>query len=335
MLHSSSTPIPASLAICLVACLAHAEPWKHLTEADGLPMLMVQSMERHGDEVWVGTLDGLAVFRDGKPKKMVSGQAAWDILPIGNDRYWVGTQQGVLLLEAGETTQGLEGYSVGCLETFGDKALWACAEWAQNITLMEYRDGAWKPMPRFKGRNISDLFKTSSGTVWALVEADGIVAADPAKEPKQWPHHLKGRNVRSFCEDSGGRIWCGTSAKGIMVFEDGTWKRHLAKEEAAITTIKQDAKGHLWAATNANGLWQFDGAKWKNHLRSEGTINFLEVPKDGRVYISSQSVPALRVWTGKAWETVLDIPGMFRAVLQGPDGRLWAGNTINGIYVQP
>lgn len=328
--------LPAALACCLLAApILHAGTWKHITEADGLPVLMVQYMERHGDAVWVGTLDGLVRFRGGKPTKMIERQAAWHVLPIGQDRYWVGTQRGALMLDGQKTTPSLKGYSVGSLETFGDNAIWACAERAQAIALMEHRDGAWKPVPRFKRRNVSDLFKTRSGVVWALVEADGIVAADPTKAPKQWLHHLKGINVRAFCEDAQGRIWCGTWAKGIMVFKDGKWKRHLTKEEAAITTIRQDAKGHLWAATNANGLWQYDGAKWKNHLRDEGTINFLEVPADGRVYISSQSAPALRVWTGKAWDTVLDAPGMFRAVIAGPQGKLWAGNTLSGLYVQP
>ena len=337
MNHTRTKPIPLanSLALCLLASILHAEPWKHITEADGVPVLMVQHLERHGKEIWVGTLDGLIVYRGGKPEKMVSGQAVWDVLPVDKDRYWVGTQNGALLLEGGKTTPSLEGYSVGSLEKLGDKAIWACAEKAQNITLMEYREGSWKRVTRLKGRNVSDLFRTRSGAVWTLVEADGIVAADPSEEPKKWPHHLGGRNVRSFCEDTKGRIWCGTWAKGIMAFEDGKWKRHLGKEEVAFTTIKQDGKGHIWAATNANGLWEFDGAKWKKHLREEGTINFLEVPADGHVYVSSQSAPALRTWTGKAWKTILDAPGQFRAVIHAPRGKLWAGNTIAGLYVQP
>jgi ligand-binding sensor domain-containing protein len=324
------------LAFCsLAAPLLRAEPWKHVTEVDGITMLMIQFIERHGDDVWVGALDGLAVFRGGKPRKMVTGQATWDVLPVGHDRYWVGTQLGAVLLEGEKATPSLKEYSVGSLETFGDKALWAAAGKAEKITLMEYREAAWKPVPRFKGRNVSGLFRTRSGALWVMLEADGIVAAAPAKDPGEWEHHLKGLNVKSFCEDAGGRIWCGAWAKGILVFEGGTWKRHLDKEEAAITAIKQDGKGHLWAATNASGLWQYDGAQWTNHLRAEGTINFLEVPADGRVYVSSQSAPALRFWTGKAWETVLEAPGMFRTVINGPGGKLWAGNTISGLYVQP
>ena len=109
----------------------------------------------------------------------------------------------------------------------------------------------------------------------------------------------------------------------------------MEKEDAAVTTIREDARGHIWAATNANGLWQFDGDNWTNHLREEGTINVLEVPEDGRVYVSSQSVCELRVWTGEEWRTLLEAPAMFRAVINGPGGEIWAGNTLTGLYVQP
>jgi ligand-binding sensor domain-containing protein len=336
MSHIRPHAIPVALVgTLLAASFLQAEPWKHITEADGLPIQMVQFMERHGEDVWVGTLDGLVMFRGGTPRKIVTGQAAWDVLPIGQDRYWIGAQQGALLMEGPKMTSSLKDYSVGSLEAFGDKAVWACAQQGDRILLMEHRDGVWKPVPRFKGRDVSGLFKTRGGVLWAVLEADGVVEADPAKEAAQWAHHLKGINVRSFCEDAEGRIWCGAWSKGVMVFEKGQWTRNLEREGAAVTTIKQDGDGHIWAATNANGLWQFDGAQWKSHLRGEGTINFLEVSANGRVFVSSQSVRSLRAWTGKAWDAVLEAPGMFRAVIDGPGGKLWAGNTISGLYVQP
>ncbi len=326
----------AILTVCIFAAsLLRAGEWKNVKSADGLPINMVQLMKRVGNDVWVGTLDGLVRFRNGKGAKVVAGQAVWDVLAHGKDRYWIGTQNGILLLEGGKTSQSLTGFSVGSLESFGKKGVWAVAERGDRFSLRELRDGVWKAHPRFKGKSVSDLFRTRSGTVWALVETNGIVAADPVKDPSKWVHHLKGINVRSFCEDAQGRIWCGTWGRGIKVLEKGDWTSHLKKEKAAITSIKQDGKGHIWAATNANGLWQYDGAKWKNHLRQEGTINVLEVPANGRVYVSSQSVPVLRVWTGKVWDKVLDVPGALRAVITGPGGKLWAGNTLNGIDLKP
>jgi len=325
----------AVLAACLLTGpLLQGGEWKHVTSADGMPVGMVQFMKLLDGEVWMGTMDGLVRFAGGKGTKVLA-EAAWDMLPAGAGRYWIGTAGGAWLLENGKLTQSLKGVSVGSLERFGDQAIWAVAGKGETTGLMEYRDGAWTEAPRFKGRAVADLFPVRNGTVWVALEADGIVAADPAKEPSQWAHHLKGVNVRSFCEDGQGRLWCGTWGKGVMVLEAGRWQPHLAKEKSAVTTLVQDGEGHLWAATNANGLWQYDGTAWKQHLAKEGTINVLERTADGRIYISSQSVPALRVWSGKTWVTLLDVPGCFRTVILGVDRKLWAGNTVTGLYIQP
>jgi len=324
----------------LIACLGnggllHAGDWRNITECDGVPVGMVQFMKRIDNDVWVGALDGLVQFTDGTGTKIVSGQAVWAVLCDGKDRYWLGTDQGILLLEGGKISQSLTGASVGCLKRFGEQAVWAVAGDRDAFSLREWRDNAWRVHPHFKGKSVSDLFTARDGTVWALVESDGIVAADPARNPAEWVHHLQGVNVRSFCEDDKGRIWCGTWGRGIKVLEGVKWTSHLAGEEAAITAIVQDGDGHLWAATNANGLWEYDGTEWHNHLRDAGSINVLECAADGRVYVSSQSVAALRVWDGQAWTDLVTAPGGFRTVVIGPDNKLWAGHTLSGIYVQP
>jgi ligand-binding sensor domain-containing protein len=313
-----------------------AAPWRHLTEVDGLPGQQVQFVERHGDAVWAGTLDGLVAFRRGQPATVVTGEAVWDIEPMQEGRYWIGTGSGILLLEGATTSRSLEGYSVGRLARFGADCCWAIADREDQTQLLEHCDGEWRPVPRFAKQQVTDMFPARDGMmVWVLLETDGLLAADPAAEPERWAHHLEGVRVPSFCEDTKGRIWCGTWGRGVMRLEGETWTHELEEEDAAVTTIKEDGRGHIWAATNANGLWEYDGERWTNHLREEGTINVLQVPSDGRVYVSSQSVCSLRVWTGEKWETLVEAPSVFRAVTVGPAGKLWAGNTLTGLYVQP
>jgi len=336
--RSTSMRVSAVRLVALAACLftsplVQAAEWKHVTTADGMPVGMVQFLKLLDGEVWMGTMDGLVRFGDGKQTKVLA-EATWDVLPGGPGRYWIGTADGVWLLEKEKLTQSLKGVSAGSLERFGDQAIWAVAGRGETTGLMQYRDGTWTEPPRLKGRVVTDLYPMRNGTIWVALEADGIVAADPAQEPAQWPHHLKGVNVRSFCEDGQGRLWCGTWGKGVLLLDAGKWHPHLSKERSAITTLVEDGKGHLWAATSANGLWQYDGAQWKQHLAREGTINVLERAADGRVYISSQSVPALRVWSGKSWITLLDVPGSFRTVILGPEKKLWAGHTVTGLYIQ-
>jgi len=332
--RNSGLVVATLIGCALLSGGADGAEWKHITAAAGLPGARVQFVQRDGDAVWVGTLDGLAMFRGGKASTVVTGEAVWDMLPMGGKRYWLGTGNGILLLEGTKTARSLAGYSVGRLARFGEDGAWAVADRADRTELFEYVDGEWRPAEHFAREVVTDLFQTRDGKVWALLEANGLVAADPGVPPAQWQRHLEGINVASFCEDTRGRIWCGTWGRGIRAYDGEKWERVLKKEDATITTIREDGNGHIWAATNAHGLWEFDGTQWHNHLRKEGSINVLEAPGDGRIYVSSQSVCDLRVWTGKEWRTLLEAPAMFRDVVVGPGDRLWAGNTVTGLYVQ-
>jgi ligand-binding sensor domain-containing protein len=300
-----------------------------------LPGTEIQFLKSDGHSLWVGTLGGLAVLREGAAETIVKDEAVWDMETMPDGSAWVGTDKGILRLDGNTPARSLSGASVGRLVRFGHDSCWAIADRGDVSQLLELKDGKWTPAPYFIGKAVADLFPTGSGTVWVILDTNGIVAANPEQESDLWIHHLEGINIRAFHKDSRGRVWCGTWGRGIMVLEGGKWTRHMAGETAVFTAIEEDGNGHIWAATNANGLWQFNGERWINHLRDEGVINVLQAPGDGNVYISSQSNPALRVWTGAAWKTVADAPTMFRTVMLGPDGKLWAGNTLDGLYRQP
>ena len=327
----------ASLAASLVAApiITYAGDWKHITPENGLVGSAVQFVEELDGAVWVGTLSGLAVFRNGQTSAVVNGEAAWDVAPAGANRYWIGTDNGVLLLEGENTTRHLQGYSVGRLANLGTDQMLAIGDQQAKTVLFRYADGKWDTVEELAYATPSDIFQNGDGTAWVILEANGIVKAQTETEPDKWEKHLEGINVISFCYDQKQQIWCGTWGRGIMLYKAAKWENILEDEDAAITTIKEDGNGHIWAATNANGVWEYDGNEWKNHLREEGIINVLEVPADGRVYVSSQSVCPLRVWTGDTWQTLVTAPTMFRSIAIGPNGKLWAGNTLDALYVQP
>ncbi|MBS3762027.1 MAG: hypothetical protein KGZ25_01865 [Planctomycetes bacterium] len=322
------------LGCVLVSGAVEGAEWKHVTRDNGLPGMGVQFLQRDADSVWVGTLGGLAVFKNGKVTTVVKGEAVWGILPVDEGRHWIGTDKGILRLERQKTTRSLSGYSVGRIAAFGDDSALAVADRRDETRLFRFADTKWEPVGHFAREVVSDLFETPDGKVWMLMEANGVVVADPDLPPEKWQRHLQGINIASFCRDGEGRVWCGTWGRGIRAYDGEKWEPLLKKEDSTITTIREDGKGHIWAATNANGLWQFDGSQWQNYLHKEGSINILKVPRDGKVYISSQSVCDLRVWTGKQWSTVLEAPTMFRDIVIGPNKKVWAGNTVTGLYVQ-
>jgi ligand-binding sensor domain-containing protein len=320
--------------ICISAASHAATPWKHLTTSDGLPSSQVQFIKTQGADVWVGTLAGLSVFRNGKLEAVEKNEAVWDVMPV-SDGLWFGTDNGIVFQKGAVTDRSITGEAVGRIVRFGTNAIWAVSKKSDSARVMEFSAGKWQPVKRFAGLKPSEMFVTRSGVVWVMLEANGVVVADPAQAPEQWKHHQQGVNLTSFCEDKQGRVWCGTWDRGVMYLENGEWKRMMTDIGSVVTAVRQDGKGHMWLATNSNGVWQYDGANWVNHLNEEGTINMLETTPDGKLYVSSQSECSLRQWTGTAWDKILDVPTMFITVQLDAKGKLWAGNILDGVYVQP
>lgn len=311
-----------------------AAPWKHLTTSEGLPAMQTQFIKVQGGDVWVGTLEGLARFRDGKVETYLKGEPVWDVLTSG-DTIWIGTDNGIVRQKGTVGERSLEKLAVGRMVVFGSNTIWAICKQRDSARLMQLAGGAWQPVERFARQKVADLNVARSGAVYVILEANGVVVATPGQPPEQWKHHQQGVNLTAFLEDKQGRFWFGTWDRGVMILENGEWKRMLTDEDAVITAVRQDGKGHIWVATNAHGVWQYDGANWINHLNEEGTINMLETSADGKVFVSSQTECSLRQWNGTGWDKVVDVPTMFITVRADAKGKLWAGNILDGVYVQP
>ncbi len=328
-----------TLAVAAIPSLMWAGTWTHLTDENGLPDRQVQCVRHVDDAIWIGTMKGLTVFRDGAPRIVIEDVPVWDVVAAGENRVWVGTRSGITLLENDSIVDdaGITGYSVGKIRPTGDRGgFWAIGQIGDGSILLEYdlEDG-WRELPEFYRRDVTDLYRGRDGTMWVSLESDGILAAHPQQPRDQWIHHLSGFYIASFFEDADDRVWLGTWGRGAFVFEDSDWQRHVGQESGAVIAIRQDADGHIWLATTSHGLWQHDGENWVNHLEAEGAINMIETTTDGRLLISGQTVTDLRAWNGDDWDTLFASKAMISTLAQGPDGKIWAGTIFAGVYVEP
>ena len=315
-----------------------AEPWRHVTKAGGLPGEEIQFLRTDAaGAVWIGTLTGLGVFRDGKFTTVAAAGAFWDLLPMGPDTYWAGSGNGALLLAGGKQTPSLPGNMVAPIIRYNATTVWALAKnrGTANNALMEHAGQEWKPVARFEKERVVDLLQTRSGAVWVAVEGNGVFMVPPQSDPATATHHLPGLNVTALREDSQGRVWCGLWGKGVAVWEKDAWTRHLSKEKSVIIGIREAANGVIWVATNEQGVWRFDGKTWTNDLADEGSINMLETTSDGRVWISSQMTGGLRYWDGKKWQVSLANPLPIRCLVETKDKTIWAGGVLDGVYIRP
>ena len=329
------------LAMALVSLggwAAAGEGWKAYTNAEGLPGNEIQFLKQDdAGAIWVGTLQGLGVWRDGKFAVALKDCPAYDVLTQGQGQRWVGTGNGAVLIN-GEVRKGdLKGSLVAPLVAYDDKTVWAIAKdrGTEQNKLVAWSGGEWQPVDRFKAEKVVDLARTPSGTVWVTIDGDGAYAVDPKQGVASAVKHLKGSNVNPIAEDSKKRTWAGLLKGGVMAFDGKEWTRHLEKEKSAVFSIKEDAAGNIWVATNANGIWRYDGKKWTNDLAEEGAITMLATTSDGKVWISSQMTGGLRYWENGKWTVALAGPLPVRCLLETKDKKVWAGGVLDGVHVQP
>ncbi len=313
-----------------------SEPPDHLTIGEGLPGNEIQFLrERQDGAIWIGTLTGLGLFRNGKCAIIVKKSQVWDVLPAGEGQHWVGTGHGVLRAGKEQSEPALKGYSIAPLVQVNDKKIWAVVKEAkgQKSFVAECKGKEWTPVKALEGERAKDLFRTTDGRLWISVEGNGILEVPSSDATDQAVRHLEGREVTAFQEDDQGRIWCGTWGYGLHVLEKAQWTRHLPREKSAILDIDVDSRGDIWVATSAHGLWRQDGKNWVNDLKEERGINLVEPTSDGRVWISNQARGGLRYWDGKVWRQALPGPLPMRCLLETKSGDIWVGGVLDGVHI--
>jgi len=338
------------LGTASITATLRAGEWRNVTADDGLPGNEVQMLKAAKDGgVWVGTLSGLALHRDGKIMLLTkegilvnAGEGAvwrtsmWDITPAEENSYWLGTGNGVHLVGGGKNKTFLRGTTVAPIVRGGGRTFYAISkDLRTESNVLVFTDGTdWQPVPEFKGVSVVDLTRGPDGTIRVVEDANGVHAFAAATGPARRAHDLSGRNVTALLQDSQHRVWCGTWGQGLFVKDgDNAWQRHLEKEKSAILGLAESTDGAVWVATSANGLWHFDGRDWRSMLSDEGGINLLQATSDGKVWISSQAQGGLRYWDGTAWQTSLTNPLPIRCLLETPDKRLVAGGVLDGLHV--
>jgi len=338
--------LPALLLALLLglAAPAGAATWETLTTENGLPNDEIQFLHEDAKgAVWIGTLGGLARYRDGQLETILEKGQIWQVLRLQDGRIMVGTNSGVLILPENpeaesEPVRGLKNNTVSPIVPLENGRVWALRKdrGTEENELMAWKGGeTWEPVEALQGKRVVDLIRARDGAVWAAIEGDGVVeVSDPVGAPEQATHHLEGLNLTTLAEDGQGRLWCGVWQRGLMVHEGGQWHRHLGQEDSYIFNIT-DAEGTLWVGTSANGLWRYDGKRWENELSEEGAVNTLVwTPQAERVWISTQQQGGLRYWEDGEWITALEGPLPVRTVIERANGEIWAGGVLDGVHIK-
>lgn len=229
----------------------HAGETDSFGEAQGLPDAQVQSLAISGDEAYVGTTGGVAVFSGGRfSRVLASGVLATALLATPSELYVGSEDQGVMRIP-------LEGRRP-------NPNLGSDTEIAEVRQLFATGDAVFAV-----GRN--GLYRRDSHELgWRRVLDPGAAA-------------LSDRNISALAADGDGRLWVGYFDRGLdLVSGDalqggssGGRVRHVEDEHVfCVNRIFPDSKTGAIDVATANGLVRFDysGSEQQVLTRADGLI---------------------------------------------------------------
>lgn len=347
-----SRALPVVLFATASVALA-ADPWKHYRNRDteGLAGDEIQFIQPIGEDVWIGTADGLTRFRDGQFTKVTQMAAEagarrkdgegktepqpfehtiWEILPDGEDTFLVATSKGVFRMKDAILREKVYRGTLTPLLRRGENTLWGKA----GGRIVARNEDGWKALHELRNKRIIDMLQVPSGDIWIILDGDGALRVKPDQDLADAAHEHRGMNIRMVFEDSKERAWVGFWDGGVAVLDDGRWTQYLDWEETAVLRFAEDKAGNIWIASN-QALWRYDGEEFEAMVEDQGPINLLYATSDARIWMSTQRFGGLHYRDNGEWKPSLDQRVPIRCMVELDDGTLCAGGILTGVYILP
>jgi signal transduction histidine kinase/ligand-binding sensor domain-containing protein len=274
------------------------EHYKEISgETNGLSNNIINVFFEDGDDLWIGTEDGLNILnrKTGKykiirhslsNKQSISANAIWSIFKDSRGNMWVGTWAGGLNLynRSSETfthyyydidnPEGISSNNIfGIIE---DRGFLYLATMNGGLCRYDYRTNKFKTYKSAPGKKnrlpnnwVQSIYKTKNGEIWVST-SDGIAIFDPVKETfttfRHNPADIKSMSyptANETFEDSKHNIWLATDG-GLNMFlrKDSTFIYYHEADglpDNSVKSICEDKRGNLWLGT-INGISKFVNA---------------------------------------------------------------------------
>jgi PAS domain S-box-containing protein len=259
---------------------------------------------------WIGTVEGLASWRDGKLTRYpdLGGFIVSSILEDRNGTVWVGSYS---LAQPGKlcAIDGTNVYCYGSNGTFGN-GVTGLYEDSHDVLWVVGRDGVWRWRPGpprfyhmpFGTYSVQDLGEAGDGAL--LIPLPGRLARfGGGKLETQQPYPAPARNVSGgiLLRDHDGGVWIGTGATGVVHLHQGradVFSQADGLSGDIVTALFEDREGNVWVAT-LGGLDRFRNYAVLTYSQHEGLGTFpawgsVAAGRDGSVWMGTND--GLRMW---------------------------------------
>jgi len=289
-----------------------AEHWEPPSNGEQLPSNFVVSLDVARDGTfWIGTLKGLASWRDGRltryPK--LDGLIIASILEDRHGTVWVGGDYSVA--SRGKLC-AIDGTNVDCYESDAVLAggITGLYEDSHDVLWVVGRDGVWRWRPGppsfyhmpFGTFSVHNLGEAADGTL--LIPLPGRLARlGGGKLKTQQPYPVPARNVEGimFLRDRDGGVWIGTGGAGVVHLHQGradVFSQADGLSGDNVTSLFEDREGDVWVAT-VHGLDRFRNYGVVTYAQHEGLGTMpgwgsVVADRDGSIWMGSND--GLRMW---------------------------------------
>ena len=288
------------------------EHWQPPSNGEQLPSNFVVSLDVARDGTfWIGTLKGLASWRDGRltryPK--LDGLIIASILEDRHGTIWVGGDYSVA--SRGKLC-AIDGTNVDCYESDAvlGGGITGLYEDSHGVLWVVGHDGVWRWRPgpprfyhmSFGTFSVHNLGEADDGTL--LIPLPGRLARlGGGKLETQQPYPAPARNVEGiiFLRDRDGGVWIGTGGAGIVHLHQGradVFSQADGLSGDNVTSLFEDREGDVWVAT-VEGLDRFRNYGVATYAQHEGlgTIpgwGSVVAGRDGSIWMGTND--SLRMW---------------------------------------
>jgi len=225
---------------------------------EGLHNSLVWSVARDDQgDIWTGTMDGLAVFSEGRFERLVTGSEqphphAYTLLPE-DDRVWVGTRTGLYRWDR-ETARVDKPDAFDVLDRAQVSGI---VRWRDDYWLAT-TEGVWRwdghrmhrmaPRGELGGQDVRLLYETSEGRLLAGTRRGLLYwRQDRFRQVAGLPVR---QDVTAILELSDGRLAVGTLGEKLYIGRDGNWHEFDEGDGLPVNSpfALGEAAGRLWVA---------------------------------------------------------------------------------------
>jgi signal transduction histidine kinase/ligand-binding sensor domain-containing protein len=288
-----------------------AERWQPPLNGEQLPSNSVVRLRVARDgTLWIGTMEGLARWRDGKLTRYpdLAGLIIASILEDRNGTVWVGSYS---LAPPGKLC-AIHETNVDCYGSDGSlgNGVTGLYEDSHDALWVVGRDGVWRWRPGrpkfyhmpFGTSAVQDLGEAGDGTL--LIPLPGrLTRFGGGKLETQPPYPAPARDVEGvhLLRDRDGGVWIGTEGAGVVHLYQGradVFSQADGLSGDHVMALFEDREGDVWVATLA-GLDRFRNYAVATYAQHEGLGSIpgwasVVAAQDGSIWMGTKD--GLRMW---------------------------------------